>query len=111
MSHSLVDVLSLMAQGAGVGAVLSFLFERVGWFQQLKPEARWWVIFALSLGLPVAAQMAVQLAPPSIWTILEPYWQALAAGFLIWAGSQGTHKLFNQYLGNGRPESWGMRHD
>jgi len=111
MNQGLLDVLTLLAQGVGVGAVLAFLFEHVGWFQQMKPDARWWIIFGLSLGMPIAAQLAVQLIPASVWAMLEPYWQALVAGFLVWAGSQGTHKLFNQYLGDGRPESWEMRHD
>jgi len=98
MQSSLVDVLALMAQGIGVGAVLAFLFEHVAWFQQQEPRIKWWLIFGLSLALPLAAQLLLQLVPAEVWKLLEPYWQALAAGFLVWAGSQGTHLLFNKYL-------------
>jgi len=91
MEQSLVDVLTMLAQAVGVGAVLAFLFEHIGWFQEQSATAKWWLIFGLSLGLPLVAQLLVQLMPPNVWLVLEPYWRALAAGFLVWSGSQGTH--------------------
>jgi len=84
----LVEVLTMLAQGLGVGAVLAFLFENVGWFQRLEGKAKWWVIFGFSLGLPLLAQIALEFVPADVWAMLEPYWKALAAGFLAWLGSQ-----------------------
>lgn len=98
MENSLVDVLTVMAQGMGVGAVIAFLFENVKWFQGLEASVKWWLILGLSVGLPLGAQLLVQLVPGDVWAMLEPFWQAIAAGFLVWAGSQGTHVLFNRYL-------------
>jgi len=89
----LPGVFALLAQGVGVGAVLAFLFERFKWFQTLTGETRWWVIFGLSLGLPMIAQLLLQFVPAEAWAIIEPYWRALAAGFLAWAASQGAHML------------------
>jgi hypothetical protein len=80
-----------------VGAVLAFLFERVEWFQKLPSDVRWWVIMGLSLGLPVLSTALLQFVPPNIWAAIEPYWKALATGFLIWAGSQVAHRLNVQH--------------
>ncbi len=91
----LVEVLKMLTAGVGVGAVISFLFEKITFFQNLSSQAKWWVVFGLSLGLPLAAQVALQFVPPDVWAMLEPYWQALAAGFLVWVGSQVVHKVFH----------------
>lgn len=98
MEHSLLDLLTAMARGVGVGAVIAFLFENVQWFQDLAPRLKWWLILGLSVGLPFMAQLLVGLLPAAVWSTLEPYWRSVAAGFLVWAGSQGTHVLFNRYL-------------
>ena len=92
----LTDVLALIVRGIGAGAVLAFLFEHFDWFQRLVPKARWWLIFGASLGLPLIATLLLQFVPASVWLLLEPYWRALAAGFLTWAGSQVAHKLVTQ---------------
>lgn len=91
VNAGLVDTLKLLGQGIGVGAVIAFLFERMTWFQSLPTNARWWLILGVSLLLPLGAQLALQLVPPSIWATIEPYWQSLVAGFMIWAGAQGAH--------------------
>ena len=46
---------------------------------------------ALSLGLPVLAQLLLQFVPSNVWAALQPYWSALAAGFVGWAGSQAAY--------------------
>ena len=89
----LIDALKLLAQGVGVGAVISFLFERFKWFHSLTSNQRWWMIFGLSLGLPMLATLALQVIPLETWAMLEPYWRALAAGFVGWAGSQVAHRV------------------
>lgn len=86
-----VDVLALIAQGLGAGFVLAFLAERFEWFQKLSPKIKWWVIFGVSVGAPIAAQTLLDFVPADVWAQIEPYWQALALGFLSWAGSQAVH--------------------
>lgn len=87
----LIDVLQLLAQGVGAGFVLAFLAEKVGWFQQLPSEKKNIVILVLSVGLPILAQVLLQFVPASVWVAIEPYWRALAAGFVGWAGSQAAY--------------------
>lgn len=86
-----VDVLALIAQGVGAGFVLAFLAERFEWFQKLPAQAKWWVIFGVSVGAPIVAQVLLDFVPADVWAKAEPYWQALALGFLSWAGSQAVH--------------------
>lgn len=87
----LIDVLQLLAQGVGAGFVLAFLAEKVKWFQQLAPDKKNILVLALSIGLPILAQVLLQFVPASVWMAIEPYWRALAAGFVGWAGSQAAY--------------------
>jgi hypothetical protein len=87
----LVDVLGLLAQGVGAGFVLAFLAEKAAWFQRLPGEKKNLLIMAISLGLPVLAQALLRFVPDHVWTTLQPYWSALAAGFVGWAGSQAAY--------------------
>ena len=97
---SLVEAVGMLASGAAVGAVISFLAERLGLFQNLSPKAKQAVMFVLSLGLPLGAMLLLQYIPADTWATLEPYWQAVATGFLIWLGSQVTHAI--RKYANGR---------
>jgi len=100
----LVAVLRLLTQGVGVGAVIAFLFEKLTWFQSTGAKAKWWIIFGLSMGLPMLAQLLLQFIPPDVWTMLEPYWRVIATGFMIWVGSQGIH-MVDRYLTQARAKS------
>jgi hypothetical protein len=91
--QSLYETVALLAQGVGVGVVLSFLLERIPVFQNLSSDAKWYSTLGISVGLPVLATVALQNVPPDIWAQVEPYWQALSLGFLAWGGSQVAHKL------------------
>lgn len=91
--QTLQQTLALLAQGAGTGAVLAFLLEKVPAFQNLSSNVKLYTTLAVSLALPLLATLALQYVPVEVWAQLEPYWQALALGFLTWAGSQAVHKL------------------
>ena len=88
---TITEVLSLLAQGIGAGAVLAFLAEKSTWFQKLSSDVKNWLIFGLSVGLPLVAQLLLSLVPPDVWTAIQPYWAAIAAGFVGWAGSQAVY--------------------
>jgi len=94
---NLVDVLGMLATAVAVGPVISFLFERFAFFQALSSQERFWLIFVVSLGLPMLAQVLLQSVPSTTWAVLEPYWHSLAYGFLFWSSSQVAHKLFGRY--------------
>jgi hypothetical protein len=90
---SLVEFLKLLASGVIVGPAIAFLFERFKWFQNLSSDGRFWVVFALSIGLPMLGTVLLQFVPANVWATLEPFWAALATGVMIWVGSQLAHRF------------------
>jgi hypothetical protein len=88
---TLSDTLALLAQGVGTGFVLAFLLEWIKPFQDLPADKKRWIVLAISLALPLLATSILQFVPKDTITFLEPYWRALATGFLLFAGSQATH--------------------
>ena len=102
MVPEFTQALTFLASAVGVGAILSFFFttapgikER---FAALSGTVKWWVIFGLSLGLPLAATLIIQLVPPEILLAVEPYWKSLAYAFLAWDGTQATYTLTRNRL-------------
>jgi cadmium resistance protein CadD (predicted permease) len=96
---SLVEMLGVLASGVGAGAILSFLFEQVDAFHRLSITAKKWLVFFVSLGLPVLATVALQFVPADAWATLAPYWRALALGFVTWGGGQVTHMVAKRING------------
>lgn len=84
----LQTVLRLIAEGGVAGVVLSWLLENVMCFQKLTADQKRWGTFAVSLLLPVLAEVLLRFVPPEFWIALTPFWLALARGFIGWAGSQ-----------------------
>ena len=85
---NIFDVLSLLVSGVASGYILSFLAEKTNLFQKLSSQAKSWLIFAVSILLPVLGQVLIQFVPVTFWEVVQPYWQALATGFVVWLGSQ-----------------------
>lgn len=85
---SLSEFLTLIAGGGFAGVVVSFLLEHIGAFQKLAPEAKKWIVLAIYVVLPLAATALLQFVPPDVLALLEPYWHALAVGFVGWTVSQ-----------------------
>lgn len=89
---SFVEMLTRMAAGGVAGVVLSFVLEHVAAFQRVSGETRKWLVLGMFVGLPIAATAALQFVPGAVWVVLEPYWRALALGFVAWVGSQAAHE-------------------
>lgn len=90
---TLIDALRLAGTTVGAGMVISFLLTRVNWFSSLTGEKRFWIVFAMAQGVPLAATLIVQLVPASVLISLEPYWQSLSAGFIVFIGTQAQYFL------------------
>ena len=87
----LIEFVRNVAAGAWAPLLVAFLLERVVWFQKLSAEAKKWVVPAIFVVLPILAQVALQFVPADAWALLEPYWNAIALGFVGYVGSQAAH--------------------
>ena len=88
---TLLEFLRGLAAGGWVPVIIAFLLEHFSWFQSMKPETKKWFVLGLFVIIPLVAMALVQFVPAEVWTLLEPYWNALALGFLGWLGSQVAH--------------------
>ncbi len=95
---TLIDALRLAGTTVGAGMVISFLLTRVEWFKALTGDKRFWVVFALAQGVPLLATLIVQLVPAAVLISLEPYWQSLSAGFIVFIGTQAQYFLSQRSL-------------
>ena len=87
----LVEFLAMVAGGGFSSVVVAFLLEHWPWFQSLESETKKWIVLAVYVVLPVGATALLQNVPPEFWEVLQPYWNALALGFVGWVGSQIAH--------------------
>jgi len=88
---TLVEVLTMLAGGGGLGAIVSFLAEQSKLFQGLAAAQKKATVLAINLGLPILATALLQFVPPDLWAAIDPYWKALAVGFTGWVTSQGVY--------------------
>ncbi len=90
---SLQSVIQGIADVALAALIVVFLGEKSKWFQDLAPQVKGWVVFGLVVVLPFAAGLLLQYVPPDVISALEPHWQRLVKGLMVWATSQGIYFL------------------
>jgi hypothetical protein len=93
---TLADVLTMLATGVGIGAVVAFLLEKVAWFQKLKPAVKLWGSLGVCLLLPLLGWLGASALGYTAWPVTVQGWaesifHELEVGFLAWAASQGWH--------------------
>lgn len=85
---TLVDFLKLLTTTVGIGMVVSFILAQLAKFQGISAQAKFWIVFAICMLLPVGATAILNNVSASTLAALEPYWNALAGGFAVFIGSQ-----------------------
>jgi hypothetical protein len=85
---NLIDFLTLLTSTVGVGMVVSFVLANLERYQNVSTQAKFWIVFAICMILPIAATAILNLVPAATLTSLEPYWKAIAGGFAVFIGSQ-----------------------
>jgi len=50
---SLEQYLLMMASGAAIVVLLSFMTEHLDWFKNLNPTQRWWTVFVVCFAVPL----------------------------------------------------------
>lgn len=85
---TLVDFLKLLTTTVGIGMVVSFVLAQLNKFQNVSAMAKFWIVFVVSMGLPLLAALILNNVTADTLKSLEPYWNAIASGFAVFIGSQ-----------------------
>jgi zinc transporter ZupT len=99
---SLVEFLKLLTTTVGIGAVVSFVLANLAKFNNISSAAKFWIVFAISMGLPLLAALILNNVTAETLAALEPYWNALAAGFAVFIGSQVFYAFIVKRSGGGQ---------
>lgn len=89
---TLQGALLFLTTAGGIGVAISFLFEQRAWFQALAPNAKFWIVLAASIGIPLGAKAVLEFVPPDTITSLTPWFEIAALGFGTFLASQWYHK-------------------
>lgn len=78
--------------GGGAAVVLSFVLERLSWFQAQSSTARQYIALAGTLALGLAAYAYLTLVPADIRAAVDPWFGVVAGLVAPWIASQLAHK-------------------
>lgn len=92
---TIVDLFKFFGTPLFIGFVVSFLLERVVWFQQLGSDVK--AIFALIIAvlLPILSYALLNYVPQSLIDALQPWYSVAVTGVIGFIGSQVWHRIFN----------------
>lgn len=90
---TLVEFLKLLTTTVGLGMVVSFVLAQLNKFNTVSSQAKFWIVFAVSMILPLLAALVLNNVTAEMLAGLEPYWNALASGFAVFIGSQVFYTL------------------
>ena len=94
-TNSIISILGFLASGGAAGIVIQFLAQRSAWFQNLAARAKFFLVFGISVLVPVIAQLIIDFVPASTLATLQHYWPGVVTGLLFFIGSQVTHQAKN----------------
>jgi hypothetical protein len=96
-------LLAIVGGSVLAGAIVSSVFEKFGWFQELTSDQRLRVISATVTGMPILAWLALTFFPEAWWPAIESIWPMIVSIALSWLGSQAWHSMMNRRAANGKP--------
>jgi hypothetical protein len=84
--------LQWLISGGGSILAVSWLFERMKWFQNLASESKDYVIFAVSAVVGCGALALVTYVPAAVMAAIAPYFLILASVFVTVFIAKAFHK-------------------
>lgn len=92
---SIIDLFKFIGTPVAIGFVVSFLLERVPWFQQLSSDVKAILALIISVLLPIISYALLNYTPQSLIDALQPWYAVAVTGVIGFIGSQVWHRLFN----------------
>lgn len=93
---TLQDFLVWLAAGGGSVALLSWIAERVAWFQTLTSENRKYAMIAGSVVIAIVAKLLLDFVPQTAIDIAAPYFGVAYGVILIYLQNQVAHRIDTQ---------------
>lgn len=91
---TVLELFKFLGTPVFIGFLVSFLLERVPWFQQLNSDAKALVALLLAIVLPIVSYALLNYVPASFVEAVQPWYAAAITGIIGFIGSQVWHKLF-----------------
>lgn len=88
------DFLTLIGSPVFIGVIISVLLVRWQWFVNLQNKAKFWIVGAICLLLPIASRALTLYLPAGVVEFIEQWFPTLVVGMGIWMSSQIWNKLF-----------------
>lgn len=89
----LQEFLQWLITGGGSILAVSWLLERMQWFQRLSPEAKDYTIFGASVVVGCGALAVVMFVPPAILTAISPFFLIISSTFVLVFIAKGFHRV------------------
>lgn len=91
MEFSISQWLVTIGAGIGVAPLLSWILERMGWFQEIDSSAKQFIVFVSSAIISVCAFLVLKYVPANILKDIEPIVGIVVAAFTTFYGTQLSH--------------------
>lgn len=92
---TIVDLFKFFGTPLCIGFVVSFLLERVVWFQQLGSDVKAILALIIAVVLPILSYALLNYVPQSLIDALQPWYSVAVTGVIGFIGSQVWHRIFN----------------
>ena len=90
---TLNEFLIWLGSPLAAGWIISTLLEQWALFQNFTPDVKRLVTLIITVGLPVVSLVLRTNLPAETIAQLAPIFEAVAVGFVTWAGSQAVHAV------------------
>jgi len=91
---TVLELFKFLGTPVFIGFLVSFLLERVPWFQQLNSDVKAIVALVIAIVLPIVSYALLNYVPQSFVEAVQPWYAAAITGVIGFIGSQVWHKLF-----------------
>lgn len=94
LPNTFKDFLTMIGSPVFIGVIISVLLVRWPWFVNLQNKAKFWLVGAVCLILPIISKALTMYLPVSAVEFIEQWFPTLVLGMGIWMSSQIWNQLF-----------------
>lgn len=88
---SIQDFLLWLASGLGSSAIMSYIMERLEWFQNLVSDKKRLYATVGASVISILSFLTLKYVPAEVWDLLSPYWQLVLGVIAVNYGVEVFH--------------------